>query len=625
MRRILSALIIAGAGLALAAPAAAAPIETHALTPMAPTRPAAQVQEVEPGSVEDFTFSRFDADYYLGVDDDGRAVLRSVLTYVAEFPETDQNRGIRLAIPERYQGRPVDLVVDSVKDGEGAPRSFEEDSEDDLRLVTIAADDYVHGEQTYVVRTTQHNVILDRDDGEAQEFYWDLNGTGFAQPFDRVSARIRVSDAVANRLTGESACYRGAQDSRERCPVSSNPEPDGVVFSVDEAGLEPRQTVTVAIGFQPETFVPRDDSLAGTPFTIPLLASLAAALAALVLAIRARRGPLRDAAGRPTVIAEYTPPPGVTPFQVAIFRGKPQTALAAQILDLAVAGIVRVTESGSEKKPEYSVEVVSATAGTPEQRRMFSRLFGGEPQPGERHDVSGDKKLLKRAGKLLAKKEFTPSGAGWRDASRARASILPFALAAAAATAGLVFAVLMLVDARGGAVPVVVMVLGFLALVAVIVLCAKVPLTSAGAELRDHLAGLELYIRMAEQDRIRVLQSPQGAERRDVASPVAADGSVDRVQALRLTERLLPYAVVFGQEKEWAKELGELYAGEEPGWYSGTTPGFNAALFASSIGSMSTSVTSGFSSSISSSSSSGGSSGGGSAGGGGGGGGGGGV
>lgn len=256
---------------------------------------------------------------------------------------------------------------------------------------------------------------------------------------------------------------------------------------------------------------------------------------------------------------------------------------------------------------------------------MFSRLFGGEPQVGERHDVSADKKLLKRAGKLLTKKEFTPAGAGWRDASRAKATILPFALAAAGSTAGLVFAVLMLVDARGGAVPVVVLVLGFAVLAAVIVLCAKVPLTSTGAELRDHLAGLELYIRMAEQDRIRVLQSPEGAERRDISSPVAADGSVDRVQALRLTERLLPYAVVFGQEKEWAKELGELYAGEEPGWYSGTMPGFNAALFASSIGSMSTSVTSGFSSSISASSSSGGSSGGGSAGGGGGGGGGGGV
>jgi hypothetical protein len=86
---------------------------------------------------------------------------------------------------------------------------------------------------------------------------------------------------------------------------------------------------------------------------------------------------------------------------------------------------------------------------------------------------------------------------------------------------------------------------------------------------------------------------------------------------LKLYETLLPYAVVFGQEKKWAEELVVLYgAGNSPGWYAGSS-GFNAAAFSAGISNLSTSA--------SSSSSSGGSSGGGSAGGGGGGGGGGGV
>jgi uncharacterized membrane protein len=97
---------------------------------------------------------------------------------------------------------------------------------------------------------------------------------------------------------------------------------------------------------------------------------------------------------------------------------------------------------------------------------------------------------------------------------------------------------------------------------------------------------------------------------------VYVDVSDPRVK-LKLYETLLPYAVVFGQEKKWAEELAVLYgAGNSPSWYAGSS-GFHAAAFSAGISNLSTSA--------SSSSSSGGSSGGGSAGGGGGGGGGGGV
>lgn len=160
-------------------------------------------------------------------------------------------------------------------------------------------------------------------------------------------------------------------------------------------------------------------------------------------------------------------------------------------------------------------------------------------------------------------------------------------------------------------VPIVLIIGSGLAMITVIGMVSRKPLTAAGAETRDHLAGLKEFIEWAEADRIRMLQSPQGAER------VPVDTTDPRVM-LRLYETLLPYAVVFGQEKEWARELAVLYgSGNSPGWYSGSS-GFNAAAFSSGISTLSAST-------ASSSSTSGGSSGGGSAGGGGGGGGGGGV
>ena len=150
-----------------------------------------------------------------------------------------------------------------------------------------------------------------------------------------------------------------------------------------------------------------------------------------------------------------------------------------------------------------------------------------------------------------------------------------------------------------------------LAVFLVIAMISRKPLTAAGAETRDHLKGLKEFIEWAEADRIRMLQSPMGAER------VRIDPN-DPAQMLKLYEVLLPYAVVFGQEKEWAEQLAVLYGPENsPGWYSGSH-GFSAGSFSAGIGSLSAS-------SASSSSTSGGSGGGGSAGGGGGGGGGGGV
>lgn len=74
-------------------------------------------------------------------------------------------------------------------------------------------------------------------------------------------------------------------------------------------------------------------------------------------------------------------------------------------------------------------------------------------------------------------------------------------------------------------------------------------LPASGFAVRDHLAGLRDYITLAEADRLRFLQSPNGALRHRI------DTAEGRVEALVLNEKLLPYAVLFGQEREWAQLL----------------------------------------------------------------------
>ena len=136
--------------------------------------------------------------------------------------------------------------------------------------------------------------------------------------------------------------------------------------------------------------------------------------------------------------------------------------------------------------------------------------------------------------------------------------------------------------------------------------------TKAGLEASRYMDGLKLYIEMAEKDRLAFLQSVKGADTSDAG-------------IVKLYEKLLPYAALFGVEESWMKELEKYYDVanvETPEWYSGHSEIIRAASFASIIRDTSNIVSS-TSYSSSSSGSSGGGGGGFSGGGGGGGGGGG--
>jgi uncharacterized membrane protein YgcG len=142
--------------------------------------------------------------------------------------------------------------------------------------------------------------------------------------------------------------------------------------------------------------------------------------------------------------------------------------------------------------------------------------------------------------------------------------------------------------------------------------------TAQGVEAHDALLGLKDYIKLAEADRLKFLQSPEGAEKiqdKEAFDPKTAQAKV------KLFEKLLPYAILFGLEKDWAKQFNDFYK-TPPDWYQGGNwTAFNAGYFAGSLGSFNNAAGTSFAAPSSSSSS--GFSGGGAGGGGGGGGGGG--
>ncbi len=570
----------------------------------------------------DFVFESFSADYYLDTDADGRSILTTVETFVAIFPDFDQNRGMRRAIPEDYQGVPTDVQVVSVTDGAGNPRPYELESEDGFTLVTSRADDYVRGAQTYVFTYTQKNVTRFFADTNDDEFYWDTNGVGWAQPFGSVSVRVHVPTELASSLTGQNARYQGYAASTTPCSgITVSDEPDGTVLSASAENLQPYQNLTIAIGFEPHTFVPRDDSYLASPVSFLQIFSGLAAVGAAVWGIILRFTTLADGRGRPTIIAEYAPPKDLDLFEAAVILGKTKRAAAAQFVDFAVRRRIRIVEQERlgflSTSKVYLLELIDASGLSGPALNLAQALFGYSLQPGTGYLMTSTDTILSKHVQAIVKTATADATRnGLRKKGTARFAILPFLLAILGAIGTFVFGVTMLDDSIGGAIPLLVFIPVIIAVLVVFGTIFRVPLTDKGAELRDHLKGLELYIKLAEQDRLRMLQAPSTAEREAISS-------TDPRQVVDVYEKLLPYAVLFGLEKQWAEELGRYYVDNPPDYYSGSTA-FNAAVFASSISSMSSTAASSYSGS-SSSSSSGGSGGGGSSGGGGGGGGGGGV
>lgn len=573
-------------------------------------------------SPQDFAFTSMSVEYELGRDAGGNATLRTVETLVAVFPDFDQNHGIERAIPLRYGEADLGLSVTAVTDGTGRSLSYSRSDDDGFAVLRIGdADRYVHGTQTYRIEYTQRNVVRSFADTASDEFYWDVNGTGWGQPFGRVSATVRLAAGLAADLTGNLACYQGYEGDTDRCEITRS----GDTITASASDLAPYQTITIAIGFDQAAFV--DPPLLRDHWAFAILPwvllGLTGAAFLLVLFVRIFRW--RDARGRGIIIPEYAPPRDAYPMLAAELLQREKTALPAQIVGFAVQRALAIHEYPNRPAhSRYELELLAGWAAVPEVEKTSLKALFGKLGVGQRVVLSdSDQRLGDRLASRTRAVSQEVRSRGWRARPVTRLPRLvrwsTFGIAVAAVVLWF-FAANLDVDVSG------VSLAAFLCPVGWIVVAAMATppwvVTDKGAVVRDHLYGVRDYLALAETDRIRMLQAPDTAERID---------PTDDSAIIRLYEKLLPYAIVFGVERGWIGELGRHYARTEPpAWYSGTTDIANITVFSSSIAATRFSTTpppssSGGSSWSSSggSSFSGGSSGGGSSGGGGGGGGGG--
>jgi len=521
----------------------------------------------------------------------------------------------------------------------------------------LAPNDY-----TYVLsyRTTrQLGFFPDHD-----ELYWNATGNGWDFAIDNASAAVRLPGAIAQDQLHVEA-YTGAQGAKGSDYRATVDAPSHARFAATRA-LEPREGLTLVVTFpkgvaaaptageQARSFL-RDNAAV-------LIGLIGLALAWLYFLWQWNRVGRDPKPG--VIMPQYEAPDGFSPGALRHIErmGYDERCFAADLVDLGVRGALRISQDDStfslqrrgnvrELPPPPEAALLESLLGTRDRLELkqsehatigaalsahkqllksentgrYFRTNGSLVIPGAMLGLAalllglfahGSAPTLAGAGFLLVWLGGWSIGVGvllvsvigaWRKSSGlgSRAAALFLTLFAVPFVLGELFGIGALVMITG---------MGFGLVVAALVATniafyqwLKAP-TLEGRKVLDRIAGLRLYIGIAERD--------------DLARQSAPPMTPDEFQ------KFLPYALALGIEKTWADRFAAAVgpaaaaaAVSTMAWYQGSSGGLsNLSGFTSGLGA---SLSGAISSSSTAPGSSSGSGGGGSSGGGGGGGGGG--
>lgn len=455
----------------------------------------------------------------------------------------------------------------------------------------------IDGFHTYVVRYTVENAIGYFEDFD--EIYWDVTGSEWAYPIRAVTATV-ILPTIVEEKDLRIASYCGAVGSTASCgdaTVVTNHESGRTeVHFVLDGELAPHENMTIAVGF-PKGIVaapppaPQLPEWVGYVEQWPLfvIAILPLYLFRNRFSYITRR---RAYYSHNPVVPEYDFDE-LTPLQaLAIHKGVVQSSkIGAEIVWLAAHGYLTITE---EAKGAYRFDSTGKDTSTLSSfdKSLHDGIAGHTNTSLKYVFYTTVRSIIAAVEAGLATDGYQEkTGQRFRN-SRGGA----FGLCLFLAINPGIFIWGLIGWKVGLAFSGVMLVCGLLSLI----LGAEPFLSEKGLAVERKLLGLREYIKTAEQARLAYHHAPE--------------------RKPEDFERLLPYAMIFGLERSWARHF-ESMSLPPPNWYhSSSSSAFSVGAFSSSMSTFSRSTGSSLSASPGGS---GGSGGGGSSGGGGGGGGGG--
>ena len=525
---------------------------------------------------DNFYFSDFTADYYLRKDENGVSHLRVVENLTAEFPSFNQNKGIKRYIPFiNTEGTNVTMPgldeskIRVLRNGEPEP-IWDISREGDYYSVETGTDDYVTGRQVYTLEYEYEKVVTEF--GDYQELYWDTNGTGWPQSFKSLTARLHFDDDLYDKYTGNSWCYTGKYGYNDtNCQIHELY--DGVEFTTKNLG--PYENLTFDVEIKPGTFVVPEPEVSYTTIIATVVVGIICT-GILIFAIykyQKTSRKIREYKGIFTT-PQYQPSKDYGLAEMTeVYLGNKHDVKVGLLLQMIVDKKVELHKKGDEgidTKSRWSL-LVKDTNVEPEGRIALELLNGGNPVKNEdvielksrtaTHKLMSlgedfDNGILAKIKQAdLVEKDYKIGNAGPLNSI----GTVFLSLFWGIFIVGMVILVFgnffiglvtdygkVLIWKEGAAVTISIM--AAITIAALAWMSARKTaigsITTKGMEASKYMEGLKLYIKMAEADRMKMLQSVEGVD----TSP---DGIV------KLYEKLLPYAAVFGLEESWMDEMKE--------------------------------------------------------------------
>lgn len=523
--------------------------------------------QVALADVNDFKFESFDAVYEISLSQEfeNRPEMVVTETIIAIFPEIDQNRGIVRSIPSKSYGVFPGLVqVMSVTDENGKPRDHEVIQEEGFNNVYIKNQDesFVYGRQTYVIKYSQSWVIRNYQASSGNdEFYWDVNGTGWLQSFERVSATVKLDTELQKALVLSSAsCYQGKSGATDSCETKDLTQ-ERVYFA--SSNLAQGENLTISIPFAPGVVNTSGPDVEGTAalaiyqvtgFLIFLLLTWAAY-------IRFFRRNSR--AELPIIVPQYKPAGAPSLLETGIISFKRSHLRQALIVELAVKNQIEIESVAGDE----GTFVLRRTNVDKDEDGVMQALGldrnGSEVRIGAAAVKSDNREISLALENLIATKTRNLDRDGYFMKRELKLTLTVWLLGVGLYVLWSIVASQLDTMTEAGylAAPI----LTFLPFSLVYwLLVSKRRYSKKGKDVIAHLKGLEMYIELAEKDRLEFLQSPKGASLE--LSEISGE------KTLKLYEDILPWAILLGLQKQWGEVLTALYEKQKsPKWFIGAS------------------------------------------------------
>ncbi|KAA3651227.1 MAG: DUF2207 domain-containing protein [Proteobacteria bacterium] len=526
----------------------------------------------------------FDSDIHLTTD--GKMIVVETIDVWAEGLAI--KRGIYRDFPTRYRNqlaleRRTDFEVVSVLlDGEPTAM-MRQALANGWRVYMGDKNHYLsHGQHRFQFTYRTNHQLQFFDDHD--ELYWNVTGNGWVFAINKVTARVHLPDGAGKAIKDIQAWtgYQGQQgDNFEIIPGGD--EQQKVEFATTQT-LAEHQGLTIGLSFKKGVF--QEPGLQFGRFIqhnilwLSTLMSIFGLLFFMVLAwYRHGRDPKKG-----IIIARFKPPKGISPAAINYLDNQKitNTTLTAAILSLAVKGALRIKQKSQHYRLFKQKPNQSLSKG---EKQLFKNLFTDKndeliinKQPNGKL-AKGKKQLALRLkteykdacfknnrryiiwGWLLSivccalfYTLFYGFGFNWGELL---AGFLTFVFIFIIAIiflmtwpviVGFLFILILvgsITEIMNLFAAVQVGIYFTLVMIGLNILFTRLMQapTIYGRQIKDQIAGLKLYISMAEEQRLNLMNPPE--------------------KNLAHYEALLPYAVALGLENRWAEKFSTVFSAEQ--------------------------------------------------------------